>query len=247
MTPRESFIAALEQKTPVGVKEARQYFVNSHLKIKRRTGLSWYLFDSFYNLGFMPVNYRGLRPRTVCRALLQACKELQAGGVHFAIESFGPFGAPQHGHPSSYNSATIFACCRLGLGNDCSTVPTAAPLKDVTPQSAAGVYCALAHMAFGGPRLFEDGQRIDRVWTVAHKQALADYHAALAGLVQREIQEDGLGFLCRDATGRRRTVFNFQPRRLPLAGKVTDLTTGGALTRSDVYALEACHTCVGRL
>jgi hypothetical protein len=226
----------------MGVKDARDYFVNSHIEIKKQTGLNWYLFDSFYNLGFMPVSYRGMQPRTMWRGLLQAFKQLQDAGVHFTIESFGPFGCPQHGHPSSYNFATIFACYRVGLGNDYSTVPTGAALKDITPKSAAGVYYALAHMAFGGMPLFEDGKRIDQVWTAEHKQALADYHAALPHLHRREIQENGLGVLWHDKTGKRQTLFNFKARALPLPGKVTDLTTGRKLPKSGSYELEACHT-----
>jgi hypothetical protein len=176
------------------------------------------------------------------RKLLEAFRELQKADVHFLIESFGPFGQPQHGHPSSYNFETIFAAYRVGLGNDYSTVPTGAALKDVTPKSAAGVYYALAHMAFGGIPLFEDGKRIDQVWTVEHKQALADYHAALPHLHRREIQEDGLGVLWRDKSGKRQTLFNFKARNLPLPGKVTDLTTGRALPKAGSYELEASHT-----
>lgn len=230
----------------LSVKEARDYFVRAHRKIKRETGLSWYLFDSFYNLAFMPVNYRGLQPRTVWRGLLQSFKQLQDAGVHFTIESFGPFGSPQHGHPSSYNFSTIFACYRVGLGNDYSTVPTLAPLKDMTPRSAAGVYYALAHMAYGGIPLFEDGKRIDQVWTPEHKQALADYHAVLPHLQRRILQEDGLGVLWRDKGGKRHTLFNFKARTLRLSGKVVDITTGRVLPCLELYPLEACHTYVIR-
>jgi len=226
----------------LGVKEARDYFVQTHRKIKRETGLSWYLFDSFYNLAFMPVNYRGMQPRTIWRGLLETFKQLQDAGVHFTIESFGPFGSPQHGHPSSYNFATIFACYRVGLGNDYSTVPTGAELKDVMPKSAAGVYYALAHMAYGGLPLFEDGKRIDQVWTAEHKQALADFHAVLPHLHRRILQEDGLGVLWRDRRGRHTAFFNFKARRLALPGRVRDITTGRWLPTCKMYDLEACHT-----
>lgn len=228
----------------MSTKEAREYFVKSHLKIKRQTGLNWYLFDSFYNLGFMPVSYQGMQPRTMWRGLLQAFKQLQDGGVHFTIESFGPFGCPQHGHPSTYNFSTIFACYRVGLGNDYSTVPTGAALKDVTPKSAAGVYYALAHMAYSGIPLFEDGKRIDLVWTAEHKRALADYHAVLGRLHRRSLQEDGLGVLWRDKSGKHSTLFNFKARTVSLPGKVVDITTGKVLPRSVVYALESCHTYI---
>ena len=226
----------------LGVKDARDYFVQSHIKIKRETGLNWYLFDSFYNLAFMPVNYRGMQPRTIWRGLLQTFKQLQDAGVHFTIESFGPFGSPQHGHPSSYNFSTIFACYRVGLGNDYSTVPTGAELKDVTPKSVAGVYYALAHMAYGGLPLFEDGKRIDQVWTAEHKQALADFHAVLPRLHRRILQDDGLGVVWRDRSGRHTTFFNFKARRLALSGRVRDITTGRLLPSCEAYDLEACHT-----
>lgn len=222
--------------------EARRYWIDCLKQTRQTTGLNGYLFDSFYNLGFMPVSYRDGKPRTMWRKLLEAFRELQKADVHFLIESFGPFGQPQHGHPSSYNFETIFAAYRVGLGNDYSTVPTGAALKDVTPKSAAGVYYALAHMAFGGVPLFENGKRIDQVWTTEHKLALADYHAALPHLYRREIQEDGLGVLWRDQTGKRQTLFNFKARTLLLPGKVMDLTTGRKLPKADSYELEASHT-----
>jgi hypothetical protein len=226
----------------LAVPAARDYFVRSHIKIKRETGLNWYLFDSFYNLGFMPVTYRNLQPRTMWRGTLAVFKQLQDAGVHFTIESFGPFGCPQHGHPASYNFDTLFACYRVGLGNDYNTVPTSGPLKDVSPKGAAGVYCALAHMAYGGIPLFEDGQRIDQVWTPAHKQALADFHAVQQRLQRRTLAEDGRSVLWHDAIGCRATLFNFVARTAALDGTVTDLTRGVRLPRSSRYNLEACHT-----
>ena len=225
-----------------GVDAARDYFVKSHRAIARQTGLNWFFFDSFYNVGFMPVTYRDGRPRTMWRGTLRALKQLQDAGVHFAVETFGPFGCPQHGHVSSYNFSTLFACYRVGLGNDYSTVPTGAALQDVTPKSAAGVYYALAHMACGSIPLFEDGKRIDQVWTAAHKQALADYHAVLPHLHRRILQEDGLGVLWHDKAGRHSTLFNFKARTLALSGHVVDITTGRVLPRSGHYGLEANHT-----
>jgi len=221
---------------------ARQYWIDSLKKIREETGLNGYLFDSFYNLGFMPVSYRDGKPRTMWRKLLEAFKTLQDADVHFLIESFGPFGQPQHGHPSSYNFSTVFAAYRVGLGNDSSTVPTGMALKDVTPKSAAGVYYALAHMAFVGIPLFEGGRRIDQVWTAEHKQALSDYLTVLPHLHRRILQEDGLGVIWQDATGESSTLFNFKPRSLTLTGQVTDVTNGGVLPSADGYYLEACHT-----
>jgi hypothetical protein len=195
-----------------------------------------------YNLGFMPVTYYGMSPRTMWRGLLETVRLLQSHGVHFTIESFGPFGAPQHGHPSSYNFATIFACYRVGLGNDYSTVPTAEPLKDLAPKSAAGLHYALAYMAYGNIPLFDEGKRIDTVWTAAHKRALADYHAVLPRLGCRVMQEDGLGVLWESAYGGPTTLFNFKSRRLPLAGRVYDVTADRRLPIAATYQVEASHT-----
>ncbi len=226
----------------MGEEEARDYFVKAHIKIRKKTGLSWYLFDSFYNLGFMPVSYQNMQPRTMWRGLLQAFKQLQDAGVHFSIESFGPFGCPQHGHPSSYNFSTIFACYRVGLGNDYTTVPTGTALKDVTPKSAAGVYYALSHMAYRGMPLFEDGKRIDQVWTAEHKQALADYHAMLPDMHRRYLQEDGLSVIWHDEKGKKATVFNFKKRSVSLTGEVFDVTAKRKLPKAERYELEASHT-----
>jgi hypothetical protein len=226
----------------LGVAEAREYFVQSHIKIKEQTGLSGYLFDSFYNLAFMPVSYRDMKPRTMWRGLLQAVKELQDAGVHFLIESFGPFGTPQHGHPSSYNLDTAFICYRVGLGNDYSTVPAGNSLFAGHPDDAGAFYYALAHMAGGPVELFKNGKRIDEVWTVAHKQALADYHNSLKYLHLRILQEDSAGVLWHDASGRQATLFNFIERTVSLPGLVCDVTTGQELAPAKSYTLQPLHT-----
>ena len=57
--------------------EPRRYWLESLKKIKQETGLNAYLFDSIYNLGFMPVSYSDMNPTTQWRELLQAFKELQ--------------------------------------------------------------------------------------------------------------------------------------------------------------------------
>ena len=98
---------------------ARRNWIESLKRTKELTGLSGYLFDSFYNLGFMPVNYSNGKPTTMWRELLGAFKELQDAGVHFKIESFGPFGCVMHGCPTSYGIDKIFACYKIGLGCVC--------------------------------------------------------------------------------------------------------------------------------
>lgn len=223
---------------------ARRYFIDSHVKIKEETGLDGYLFDSFYNLGWMPVSYVNCSPRTMWRGLIQAIKECQDAGIYFTIESFGPWGAPQHGHPSSYNLETIFACINVGVGNDYTTVPTGHVLKDTSPNSVEGVYYALAYMAYRSIPLFVDKKRIDEVWTDAHRRALADYHAALPYMRRRYIQEDDKGLIWHDEAKTRATLFNFAARKVALPGQVHDLTAGRDLPKSAAYDLLPCHTYV---
>ena len=232
-------MSVLDMESPA----ARKYFVDAHIKIKKLSGLDAFFFDSFYNLAFMPINYAKCHPRTMWRGLLRAFRDLQRAGITMSMESFGPWSQVCHGHPSTYDIPRIFACYKVGVGNDYSTVPTGHPLKHVAPEDAAGVYYTLAHMAgCHMPLHFPNGKRIDEVWTAEHKRALADYHAALPAMKRRFLQEDGKAVIWHDARGKRATVFNFARRTAALPGRVTDLSTSQALPRSKRYRLEAGHT-----
>lgn len=224
------------------VDEARRYFVDSHVKIKEETGLDAYLYDSFYNLAFMPVSYRDCKPHTVWRGCLQAVKELQDQGVHFLIESFGPFGTPQHGHPSSYNLENIFICYRVGVGNDYSTVPTGHPLADTQPDDARVLYYSLAHMAGAVLPLFIGKRRIDEVWDAQHRLALRDYNLNSGRMKIRYLQPDGKSVLWHDANREVATLWNFAFREVAIAGAVRDETAGALLPLAKTYRLEAYHT-----
>ncbi|MCL2701293.1 MAG: hypothetical protein FWE88_06325 [Phycisphaerae bacterium] len=225
--------------------EVRDYFVKSHVAIKKQTGMDAFFFDSFYNLGFMPVTFAGCKPRTMWKGLLETWRRLQQAGINLEMESFGPWGQVQHGHPSSYDIPNIFACYKVGVGNDYTTVPTGHPLKNTSADDAAGVYYSLAHMAGAHmPLHFPDGRRIDHVWGAEHRRALADYHAAVASMNRRYMQEDGKAILWHDYAGKRATVFNFAQRRVSLPGKVKDLSTGKSLPAADSYTLEPNHTYI---
>jgi hypothetical protein len=225
----------------MSVPAARKHLVDTHVKILNETGMSFF-FDSFYNLGFMPISYVNLSPRTMWRGLLAAVKEMQDAGIEMLIESFGPWGSPMHGHPSSYNMGTIFACYRVGVGNDYTTVPGQQQLKDLNPSGADGLYYTLAHKACTLVPLFVNGVRVDRVWGDDFKRALADYHAVLPAMRRRYLQEDGLSVLWHDDERRSATLFNFRARTAPLPGRVRDITTGQDLPARDAYELQAMHT-----
>ena len=224
------------------IREAYDYFVNTHIKMKEETGIDAIMFDSFYNMGFMPITYREMKPRTIWRQCLQAMRELQQAGIAIIIESFGAFGRPQHGHPSSYNLENIFACYRVGLGNDYSTVPTGHPVFSGHPEGNDVDFYCLAHMA-GVPsaRLFINKQRIDKVWSEEQIRVVALYHQQLPNLAQRYLQEDGKSVLWHNADASQATLFNFSERAVSLPGTVNDLTTGQTLAPADSYLLQPRH------
>jgi hypothetical protein len=224
-----------------GVEAARRYWVDCLKKIKAETGLDGYLYDSFYNLGFMPVNYRTGKPSTQWRGLLAAFKELQDAGVHFLIESFGPFGSPQHGCPTSYAlPESLFACYKVTGGFGYTTIPTGSPAE--IEQAVGTLYRFFAHMASPSFGLFCNGVRIDKIWTERHKRVLADYNENLPHMHKRFLQEDGQGVLWHDAKGERATLWNFANRDVALPGRVRELTTGQDLPPAEAHSLRACCT-----
>jgi hypothetical protein len=169
------------------------------------------------------------------------------GMLHFLIESVGPFGQVQHGCSSSYNVENLFACYKVGLGNDCTTMPTNVPVKDTTPRNAALLFYILAHKASLALPLFLKGKRIDRIWTAEQKQVLAGYHKLHAQMQKRFLQEDGRSVLWHDQTGKHATLWNFAERTVPLPGRVTDVAAGRELSRAEEYRLEANHVYVFRV
>jgi hypothetical protein len=225
----------------LGVEAARRYWIDALKKIKAETGLDAYLFDSFYNLGFMPVNYRTGHPTTQWRGLLAAFKELQDAGLHFLIESFGPFGSPQHGCPAAYaEPGSLFALYKVTGGLGYTTVPTGPAAPADRPLET--LYRFFAHGASPSFGLFDGGARIDKVWTAAHKRALADYNENQQYMHKRFLQEGRGSVLWHDPGGRRATLWNFAAREVRLPGRVTDLTAGADLAATGKYRLEACHT-----
>ena len=73
------------------------------------------------------------------------------------------------------------------------------------------MYRFFAHMASPSFGLFENGERIDRRWTPAHKQCLADYNPNRMHMHKRFMQEDGQGVLWHDKAGKRRRSGTSRP------------------------------------
>jgi hypothetical protein len=229
------------------VDDARAYWTGCLKRIRRDTGLRAYLWDSFYNTAFLPVSYAGGRPHTVWRGTLAALKTLQDAGLHFMIESFGPFGEVQHGCPRSYGLENLFACYKVLLGTGYTTVPSGGGQPRSAPYPVPEYYRILAHMSKPDLPLYFGSERVDAVFTDGHKRALADYNASRGRMTRRFLQEDGKGVLWQDGAGRRATLWNFTARELALPGAVSDLTAGRRVPRSARYRLEAFHTYAFRL
>jgi hypothetical protein len=223
-------------------EEARNYWVNSLKKVKDITGLDAYLLDSFYNAEFMPVNYSGLEPKTQWRELLIAMKELQDYGISFLIESFGPFGSPQHGCPTSYGEReNIFTCYKMTVGLGYTTIPSGTKME--FKEEADIIYYFFAHMASPSFPLFINRKRIDLIWTEKHKSALRDYNNNWIFMRKRYLQEDDGSVLWYDKEGKRITLWNFRKKEFKFDGKIIDLTEEKEIIKKEgKIKLEPFHT-----
>lgn len=223
--------------------DARKYYIDAHVKIVEESGLAGYFIDSFYNLFFMPINFKRGYPTTMWRESLEVLKAWQDAGIDVHIESFGPFGQPGHGHPASYNAEKIFICYYVGLGNGYVTVPVpGAETSENVKHDAAFIYYQCAHKVPPKLDIFVDGQRIDTFYGADHHRVLNEYHTYLDRLHTRYLQEDGLAVLWHNETATEATLWNFVPRQAVLPGQVTDLTTGETLPQQSSYTLQAAHT-----
>jgi len=221
---------------------ARNYWTGCLKKIKRETGLNAYLWDSFYNSAFMPVSHSDCSPHTMWRGVLQALKEMQDAGLHFMIESFGPFGEVQHGCPGSYGLGNLFACYKIMLGSGYTTIPSGTEKPRPLPYPPGDYYRILADMSKPNYPLFYGKTRIDEVFGEEHRRIMRDFNRNRRFMHRRFLQEDGRGILWHDAKGRRATLWNFTDRTVRLPGVVTDVTTGKRLPIANVYTLVARHT-----
>ncbi|MBA3845616.1 MAG: hypothetical protein H0X45_03100 [Planctomycetes bacterium] len=230
-----SIFSILDFKVPA----ARAYWVDSLKKTKAETGFDAWMFDSFYNLGFMPVNFGKGTPSTQWRELLGAFKDLQDAGVNFMIESFGPFGQPQHGCPADYGKTeNHFACYKVCGGFGYTTVPTGEGMLKID-NGLSPLFRWMAHMATPSFSLWQDGVRIDAQWTAAHKRVLDLYYDNHQHMARRFLQEDDRSILWHDRAGKRAMLWNFVAREVELPGAVSDLTGVAPLPAAKRYRLEA--------
>jgi len=116
---------------------ARQYWADSLKKIKETTGLDGYLFDSFYNLGFMAGQLPHRQPQ---HAMARTAAGLQGTARlrhQFPDRILRPFGSPQHGCPASYaEPENTFACYKITGAFGYTTIPTTDPVSWATKWDA---------------------------------------------------------------------------------------------------------------
>jgi len=220
--------------------DARKYYVDCHKAIKDQTGIEGFFIDSFYNLFFMPVDYKTGHPRTHWREALGVMKELQDYGCGWYIESFGPFGQPNHGHPSSYGPGRMFICYYVGLGNDYVTIPVPGCGSDKNIQHTPEfIFYEHAHKAPHGTPLFIEGRRVDEVYGPEHKRVIQEYARLLGDMHTRFLQEDDKSVVWHNQAGTKALVWNFEARDAALPGRVTDVTSGAVLPAAKLYRLAA--------
>ena len=221
--------------------EVARYFIDAHNRVKDETGLDAWWFDSFYNLAFMPINYRDGHPRTMWRALLQVISELQQAGHHFMIETFGPFGEVLAGSHTAYGHAdNLFACYKMTVNPGYTVIPS----SDTQEQydEAESLYRFLAHMASPQLNLYQQGKRIDARWTDAHTRALSDFTRSRKMMHRRYLLPDGQAVLWGDDAEDVTTIWNFQTRTVPLPERVYSVSQQTDMSPSNEHRLLAYHT-----
>ena len=230
----------------------------------RATGVKGFLYDSFYNFGWMPVNYhtpdpaapadghRGcLRVHTQWRAAAGLMAAWQKAGLHMLIESLGPWGQPQHGVHGNY---TARGCEALAYRCSVASGQTVIPIPDAARRAPdgrdLGVYFRLlAHMAPPTMPLWlrregKQAVRIDRALPAGLRSANLAYRAVLPLLHTRTVLQDDLGVCWAAERGPRRVVFAFKPGVLPVAkgARCRDVTAGtGSTCDSSGLMMEAGH------
>ncbi len=241
-------------------------FREAILRAARATGVSGFLYDSFYNFGWMPVNYHTpdvrnphsphhgrLQAHTQWRQLAEIMAALQKGGLHMLIESLGPWGQPQHGVRGAYNrpgSEPLAYQCAVSMGYSVIPVPGAQARESDGPEV---YYRLLANKApitlnlWAAAPAGKERLRLDRVAAPLLRQANLDYRAALPLMHTRTLLPDGAGVAWRPARGRRQVIFSFRRQSLPVSARARclDQTVGGAAEcrRGQLFA-EPWHTYV---
>ncbi len=208
-----------------------------------------FLYDSFYNFGWMPTNFHtpdpadptnihkgALKVHTQWRQLCEIMAAWQKAGIHMFIESLGPWGQPQHGVQGAYNRIGAEALayqCAVSVGY--SVIPTPNSKASDAGPGPEFYYRLLACKAPNTMNLWvtgKDGKRA-RLDQVAHpivRQGNLDYRAVLPLMHTRTVLhgEAGVVWVPNPEQGKREVLFSYRKQTFPsLAGtSYVDVTAG---------------------
>lgn len=193
----------------------------------KATGVRGFLYDSFYNFAWMPVNFRTpdpaapgdvhrsrLRVHTQWRQLGALMAAWQKAGLHMLIESLGPWGQPQHGVHGDYSAPgcePLVYRCSVASGQSVIPIPADAT-NPRRPADLQTYFRLLANMAPPTMPLWlrqpgREALRIDRVAGAGLLAANRAYRRALPLMHTRTLLPDGLGVCWAPERGQARALF----------------------------------------
>lgn len=241
------------------------YFRDSAINATQATGVAGFLYDSFYNFGFMPVNFHTpdpaepenahkgkLKAHTQWRQVCEVMAAWQKAGMHMLIESLGPWGQPQHGVHGAYNapgSEPLAYQCAVSIGY--SIIPTPGTATAKTGDGPEVYYRLLANKAPITQNLWTGSEgnrvRLDRVASPLVRQANLDYRAVLPLMHTRTLLPGNAGVLWQPAQGKQQVLFSYLAQSVPTRPGVPylDQTTGECgVTDKNGLPAQALHTYV---
>lgn len=202
-------------------------FQDAVLRGARDTGAAGFMYDSYYNFGWMPINFHTpdpehpqsgqhgtLKAHTQWRQLAEIMAAWQKAGLHMVIESLGPWGQPQHGVQGNYYQAggALAYQCAVSIGYSVIPAPATAGAKtEVGPEF---YFKLLAHKAPNTLSLWNkapDGsqQRIDHTAAPVVRQANLAYRRLSKRMYTRTILPGEAGVLWTDQAGKVSALYSF--------------------------------------
>jgi hypothetical protein len=215
-------------------------FRDAAIRAHEATTVSGFLYDSFYNFGWMPVNFHTpdpadptnahkgtLKAHTQWRQCAEILAAWQQAGMHMLIESLGPWGQPQHGVQGNFRAAggALAYQCAVNIGYSVIPSPDTAAGEAVGPEF---YFRLLSHKAPSTLGLWVDGQRIDTVASPLIRTTNLAYRSVLPGMHTRTLLHDDAGALWHDRAGIARAFYSYKPGTVSMrAGTAyVNLTTG---------------------
>ena len=227
----------------------------------QQTTVNGYLYDSFYNFAWMPINFHtpdpqdptnshagALRAHTMWRQLAEIMAAWQKAGMHMLIESLGPWGQPQHGVQGNYRLAggALAYQCAVNIGY--SVIPTPGTSNGKEEVGPDFYFRLLANKAPSTLNLWvKDAQgerlRIDRAASPILRMVNLAYRAVLPRMHTRTILHQDAGVSWQDRDGRQSALYSYVDGHYPLADgtRYRDLTSGVEGVSSNGLQTAAWH------